>query len=202
MIKNIIFDFGDVFIDLDKSATLKALQHLGKITLSDDLQHHNNRYEVGEITTSEFINHYKSILPNTTAKQLIEAWNAILIDFPIHRLHFIQQLALEKKYRLILLSNTNELHIDWIKNNISFYSEFKECFDAFYLSHEIHLRKPTLDIYRYVLKQHQLIPSETLFIDDTKTNTDAAKSIGIHTWNNDPKKEDVVNLFTSKSHLF
>ena len=202
MIKTIIFDFGDVFIDLDKPATLKALQQIGDFELTEDIQNANNLYETGRIDTPEFLNTYSSVLPKATNQQLTTAWNAILIGFPEHRLNFIKQLAKNKKYTLILLSNTNKLHIDWIKKNISFYQEFKQCFDAFYLSHEIHLRKPNRDIYNYVLNQHQLIPSEVLFIDDTKVNTDAAKNLGIQVWNNNPEKDDITNLFTIKSDLF
>ena len=100
------------------------------------------------------------------------------------------------------MSNTNESHINWIKEHISFYQDFKSCFDAFYLSHEIHLRKPNEDIFKFVLEKHQLHPSETLFIDDTIANTKTAKQLGIHVWNNNPRTEDIVNLFTIKPDLF
>ncbi|WP_298541063.1 HAD family phosphatase [uncultured Aquimarina sp.] len=202
MIKTIIFDFGDVFINLDKPATLKELSKLGISSLTKELEHINESYETGNITTVEFINYYKKLLPNSTERQLIDAWNAILKDFPKHRLEFIQKLATEKNYKLILLSNTNELHIDWIKEHVSFYYEFKSCFDTFYLSHEINLRKPNLDIFQFVINNHQLNPSETLFIDDTFDNTNAAKQLGINIWNNNPETEDITNLFTIKSDLF
>ncbi|WP_025740005.1 HAD family hydrolase [Aquimarina pacifica] len=203
MINTIIFDFGDVFINLDKSATEKRLTQLG---LNNQLANHQKKidqqYEVGNMTTTEFIKNYQKLLPNTSEKEIKNAWNAILSDFPLHRLEFIEKLADEKKYKLILLSNTNELHIDWIKQHVAFYSKFKSCFDSFYLSHEINLRKPDSNIFEFVLKQHQLIPSETLFIDDTKENTDTASSLGIHTWNNDPKTDDITELFITKSDLF
>ncbi|WP_299248306.1 HAD family phosphatase [uncultured Aquimarina sp.] len=202
MIKTIIFDFGDVFINLDKPATLKELSKLGISSLTKELEHINESYETGNITTVEFINYYKKLLPNSTERQLIDAWNAILKDFPKHRLEFIQKLATEKNYKLILLSNTNELHIDWIKEHVSFYYEFKSCFDTFYLSHEINIRKPNLDIFQFVINNHQLNPSETLFIDDTFDNTNAAKQLGINIWNNNPETEDITNLFTIKSDLF
>lgn len=101
-----------------------------------------------------------------------------------------------------MLSNTNEIHIDWIKENVSFFDEFKSYFDAFYLSHEINFRKPDAEIYEFVLKNHDLKPGECLFIDDTKENTDAAEALGIHTWNIDPTKEDVIELFKAKKELF
>ncbi len=196
MIKTIIFDFGDVFINLDKSATLREFSKFGDFRLTSELQEIHNLYEIGQLSTQEFIKNHQAILPEATEKQLTDGWNAILLDFPKHRLGFIQDLASKQKYKLILLSNTNELHIDWIKKNIPFYSVFKSCFDSFYLSHEIHLRKPNVDIFEFVLKQHQIQPGETFFIDDTKENTDIASKLGIHTWNNNPKTEDITNLFT------
>ena len=75
------------------------------------------------------------------------------------------------------------------------YERFKSCFDQFYLSHEIHFRKPDASIYEFVLEQNQLKACDCFFVDDTKENTEAAAQLGIHTWNNNPVKEDVVNLF-------
>jgi len=100
------------------------------------------------------------------------------------------------------LSNTNKLHIDWIKDKVEFYDDFKNQFHVFYLSHEINLRKPNANIYEFVLLENNLKPEECLFIDDTKENTDSASKLGIHTWNINPTTEDVVNLFTINNHLF
>ncbi|GGX28666.1 HAD family hydrolase [Aquimarina muelleri] len=202
MIKTIIFDFGDVFINLDKPATEKAFFKLKNISFATETKKITKHYETGIISTPEFINNFKTVIPEASENQIIDAWNAILLDFPKHRLEFLKKLATEKQYKLILLSNTNELHINWIKNHISFYPVFKSCFDAFYLSHEINLRKPEIDIFKFVLKEHQLNPEETLFIDDTKENTNAAATLKIHTWNNNPKTEDIIDLFTIKSDLF
>ncbi len=202
MIKNIIFDFGDVFLNLDKTATLKELSKLGDFPIPSRIQEINNLYEIGKISTTEFLENYQKMFPNASTQNLIEAWNAILLDFPKYRLDFLQDLALKQDYKLILLSNTNELHINWVKENISFYETFKSCFDSFYLSHEIHLRKPNSDIFEFVLEQHKITTNHTIFIDDTKENTDSAAKLGIHTWNNNPKTEDITNLFTIKSDLF
>lgn len=203
MIKNIIFDFGDVFINLNKSATPKALQQLGYDITNHPLQAIDEQYEMGKMSTDTFLQNYLHHLPSVTKEQLISAWNAILIDFPVYRFKFMQEkVAQAKNYKLIMLSNTNDLHINWVKNNVPFYEEFKNLFDAFYLSHEIHYRKPNKDIFQFVLDENQLIPEETLFIDDTTANTNTAQSLGINIWNNDPKKEDVIELFELKSNLF
>lgn len=202
MITTIIFDFGDVFINLDKPATEKELKKLGLSSISKELSDFNKLYEIGKVTTSDFIDHYHEIIPNTTKERIVFAWNAILKDFPEKRLDFIKKLSNEKKYKLLLLSNTNELHINWIQENISFYNDFKSCFDSFYLSHEINLRKPDSDIFQYVLKEHKLTAEQTLFIDDTEENTIAAQGLGIKVWNNNPATEDITELFSIKSDIF
>ena len=75
------------------------------------------------------------------------------------------------------------------------YLRFKNCFDQFYLSHEIKLRKPDYPIYEFVLRENNLNAKQCFFIDDTKENTDIAHKLGINIWNNDPKNEDVTSLF-------
>ena len=203
MIKNLIFDFGDVFLDLDKSGAMQnALDIFGIDTLTEDMFNMNFQYEKGLVTTSEFIGFYCDYFSHISRQDLIDIWNYVLKEFPIHKLNFLEQLSKANNYKLILLSNTNELHIDWVKQNVSFYEEFKNYFDKFYLSHEINLRKPDKEIFEFVLQENNLIAEESLFVDDTKENTDAANLLGMHTWNIDETKEDVVNLFTINKHLF
>jgi FMN phosphatase YigB (HAD superfamily) len=95
------------------------------------------------------------------------------------------------------------MHIKWIQNDwgSELYEAFKSCFEQFYLSHEIHFRKPNLDIYQFVLQENKLKAEETFFIDDTLENTMAAEKLGIQTWNLIPGKEDVVDLLTRKEFI-
>ncbi|MEF3079266.1 HAD family hydrolase [Winogradskyella poriferorum] len=203
MIDTLIFDFGDVFINLDKQGAMQNALNLFKLdTFEEDMTNTNILYEVGKISTEEFIAFYSSKFPHLTKQQLIDAWNFILRDFPKYRLEFLQQLAKEQRYKLILLSNTNDMHIDFIKSNVSFYEDFKSCFDQFYLSQEIHLRKPNRDIFDYVLESNNLKPEQCFFVDDTKDNTDTAKSLGIEVWNIDETREDIINLFNLNSTYF
>jgi len=202
MITTIIFDFGNVFINLDKEGAMQNALALFEIEeLSEDLIAVNTLYEQGLLSTDEFLAFYLENFPKLSKKNIIDAWNYIICDFPPKRLAFIEKLAKEKKYNLILLSNTNELHIDCIKKHVSFYDDFKALFNKFYLSHEIMLRKPSTDIFKFVLKQNNLKAKECLFIDDTKENTETAAKLGFNVWNNNPKTEDVVDLFTTKNNL-
>ena len=203
MIKTIIFDFGNVFINLDIEGAIENIFNKFEIdTLSEEMMAFNSFYEQGLISTEEFIEFYAENFPNIESYEIIDIWNFMLKDFPKHRLDFIKQLKATSKYKLILLSNTNDLHIDWVKKHVPFYEEFKNCFDAFYLSHEINLRKPNHDIFDFVLNENKLIANECLFIDDIKANCDSAKSLGIETWHINPKTEDISNLFEIKRSLF
>lgn len=203
MIKTIIFDFGDVFINLDKEGAMQRALNLFELNeFSKDIIAVNSLYEQGLISTEEFLEFYLANFPNLSHEEILDAWQFILRDFPKHRFEFIKQLASDNKYRLILLSNTNELHINHIQEHVSFFEDFKKCFDEFYLSHEINLRKPNSDIYEFVLSTNNLSANETLFIDDTEENILTASKLGIHTWHINPTTHDIVNLFSEKSDLF
>jgi HAD superfamily hydrolase (TIGR01509 family) len=203
MIKTIIFDFGNVFIDLDIEGAIKhTFDTLNIESLSEEMIGFNAFYEQGLISTEEFIEFYTENFPKLSEEELIDVWNFMLKDFPKHRLDFLKQLKTEGKYKFILLSNTNELHINWIEKHISFYEDFKNCFDAFYLSHEIHLRKPNKDIFEFVLKENDLNANESLLIDDNKDNIQTASDLGLKTWHITPLEEDVSKLFEIKNDLF
>ena len=132
MIKTIIFDFGNVFVNLDIEGAIKHTFDTFKIdSFSEEMIAFNSLYEQGLISTEEFIEFYAENFPKISEEELISIWNFMLKDFPKHRLEFLQELKEDANYKLILLSNTNELHIDWIKRNISFYEVFKNCFDRF-----------------------------------------------------------------------
>jgi len=202
MIKTILFDFGDVFINLDKEGTNRKLKEMNIEDLPESILAKNRDYEQGFVTSDEISEHYSTHFPNLGKEDFLDSWNSMILEFPEYRFRFIQKLAREKDYQLILLSNTNENHISYIENNVPFFKEFKECFEAFYLSHEMGLRKPHPEIFEYILKQHKLKAENCLFIDDTLENTEAAKKLGFHVWNIEPTREDVIDLFTTKKELF
>lgn len=200
MIKNLILDFGDIFINLDKTATPKAMSKFGYTQTSPKLEKLFNTYEKGLISSKQFLETTRSLFPNATEQDLIDAWNAILLDFPNYRLEFLEQLVKENEYRLFLLSNTNDIHIEYVKAVMGRekFNRFKNAFEVFYLSYEMKMRKPDAEIFEFVLKENQLNAHETLFVDDTKENTDTAASLGIHVWNLQVGKEDFIEL---KKHL-
>lgn len=203
MIKTLIFDFGNIFINLDiESAYKHALEMFEIEALSEETISFNSLYEQGLISTDEFLEFYTENFQKLSNEKLIAIWNFLLKDFPEYRLDFLKELKSKSKYKIILLSNTNELHIDYIKENVSFFEAFKNCFDAFYLSHEINLVKPNQDIFEFVLKENKLKAEECLFIDDNEDNINTANTMKFNTWHLNPETEDVINLFETKKHLF
>lgn len=198
MINAIIFDFGDVFINLDKLALEKSFRDLGLKEWYPDLDQLNKRFEVGKCTELEFIEGFQKYLPQTSIHDIRKAWNSVLGKFPLHRLEFLQ--SLKGKYRLFLLSNTDEMHISHFEHRegMSFTRDFYNCFDKIYFSYEMGIRKPDVEVFKLLINKHELSPKRTLFIDDRKDNTDAAASLRIEVWHLQVGQEDVTDLFAKK----
>ncbi|WP_445454056.1 HAD family hydrolase [Flavobacterium sp. 25HG05S-40] len=198
MINAIIFDFGDVFINLRKEQSLVEFQKLGLNGPNEDLLAHNDLFEKGKINELEFINCFTKYIPNASVEEITKAWNSVIGDFPLYRLEFLQMLA--GKYRLFLLTNTDSIHIERFEHKVgmSFYSDFYRCFEKVYYSYEMGMRKPDPEIFNTILRKHDLSPKRTLFVDDKKENTDVAASLGLYVWNLQVGQEDVVDLFEKK----
>ncbi|RUA18622.1 MAG: HAD family phosphatase [Flavobacteriia bacterium] len=200
MIKNIIFDFGDVLINLDKRATAMAMVKYGFQGITPTLDRLFKDYEKGVVDSPSFLGKVSALFPDVGMEQLTSAWNAILLDFPEHRLEFLENLAQENEYRLFLLSNTNDLHMECVREQMGMerFNRFKNAFEVFYLSYEMGMRKPDAEIFEFVLEENNLTATETLFVDDVKENTDAAALLGINVWNLRVGQEDITQL---KSYL-
>ncbi|NMH24391.1 HAD family hydrolase [Flavobacterium solisilvae] len=200
MINAIIFDFGDIFINLEKEKSIEEFKKLGLNGPNEELIAKNDSFEKGQITELQFIESFQKFIPNASLEEIIKAWNSIIGDFPLYRLEFLQMLS--TRYRLFLLTNTDSIHINRFEHKVgmSFYTDFYRCFEKVYYSYEMGMRKPQPEIFTTILNKHDLSPKRTLFVDDKKENTDAAEALGIHVWNLQVGKEDVVNLFDQK-HL-
>ena len=196
MIKNLIFDFGDVFINLDKGIVPSGILNYGKSPESPELIEIAARYEKGALSSENFVSTVCSILEENRPEIIIKLWNSMIKDFPEERLSFIEKLKESRRYRMFLLSNTNELHIKYVEEvmGASRYQRFKNCFEEFYLSHEIGMRKPDSEIFKFVLDSNYLEAQETLFIDDTLEHIVSAGKIGIHTWHLQVGQETVLKL--------
>ncbi len=183
-IKNIIFDFGRVLLNIDPLQTQKGLMQLGY--RPDDASKGAKddqvviKLETGEISSEEFIDAViKVVNEGATGEKIIEIWNAMLLDFPVAHVETLKKLR--EDYNLYLLSNSNQIHYDsYIKTFREAHSfDLADLFDKMWFSFQVGMIKPDPAIFRYVLDDGGLKPGETLFIDDTLVHVEAARSAGM-----------------------
>ena len=160
MINTIIFDFGDIFVNLEKDTSLNEFKKLGLNGPNQELLEMNDLFEKGKITELQFIEGFQKHIPNADVLDIRKAWNSIIGDFPLYRLEFLQMLS--QKYRLFLLTNTDAIHISRFEHmaGISFFSDFYQCFEKVYYSFEMGMRKPDPNIFNFILKKHDLSPKQ------------------------------------------
>ncbi|OFY49632.1 MAG: hypothetical protein A2W85_07135 [Bacteroidetes bacterium GWF2_41_31] len=188
-IKNIIFDFGGVILDIDPQLTINEFINLGlkdpeKLLTSGFMEDIAAKFERGILTPEVFRAKLRSFLQvDATDQQLDEAWNALLFDIPSERIAVIEQV--KKHYLTLLLSNSNEIHYDLFVRDLQLrfgYREFDELFHKAYFSFDLHLSKPNPEVYEFVINQHDLDPGKTLFIDDWEDNIEVAQQLGFKTY--------------------
>ena len=203
-IKNILFDLGGVLYHIDYNLTIKAFEKLGVKEFHKHFsqQQQNNlfdRLETGRVSPEKFFEEMKVLLPNCTKKQIIDAWNALLLDIPQENIRLLKKLS--KKYKLYLLSNTNSIHIERINEQL--YEKYglknlNPLFDSVFLSHEIGMRKPNTETFEYILDEAGIDARETLFIEDSIQHIESANIVGIQTrlWKSNKPLSD---LFPDKA---
>ena len=155
------------------------------------------KYERGEISTPDFLETVRhAAQPPISAEAVVEAWNSIFLEMPAEHFDFL--LRLRQNFRVFLLSNINDLHARWIDQYLvekhGIHDFRQRFFEKTYYSHEIGMRKPDPEIFRFVLHDANLRAPETFFVDDLKINVAAAESVGIRgIWHREG--DDVLQLF-------
>jgi len=152
MINTIIFDFGDIFVNLNKQETIDEFKKLGLDGPNADLVKLNTQFEKGHISENDFVNGFKKYIPKASDNEIRNAWNTVIGEFPLYRLEFLQMLV--GKYKMFLLTNTDSIHIDYFEQKVgeSFSRDFYQCFEKVYYSYEMGKRKPEIEIYTELLK--------------------------------------------------
>jgi len=201
-IKNIIFDLGGVIINIDYNITIEKFKLLG-IKNFDNLYTQLRQdpwfdlYDKGGISSDQFVSIIKKYLPSDVSpEQIIDAWNAMLLDFPPERADLLRKL--KTKYRTFILSNTNELHIDYYFSLLEKWygiSDMSPFFEKQYYSYLMGKRKPDAEIFEFVLQDSRLNPRETLFIDDSIQNVNAAAGCKIVAYHLQPP-ETIMDIFS------
>lgn len=180
-IKNIVLDFGCVLVDLDKQRAVDAFNSIGAPEIAayiDDCKQEDlfHELEIGDITLDEFCDKVREKCPRCHAsnQEICDAWDALLLGIPDRRIEAIRCLA--KRYRMFVLSNTNWLHWRWAEEK-----GIPELVERVFLSCDMHLIKPDVEIFRRMLDEGGLKAEETLFVDDSAANCRGAEAVGIRT---------------------
>jgi glucose-1-phosphatase len=193
-IKNIIFDLGGVIINIDYNKTINAFIKLGMSNVTGVFSQASqnktfDKLDKGEISNQEFYAKIKPLFPKPISEQEMEtAWNAMLLDIPPRRIALLKEL--KKKYKLFLLSNTNDIHFPVFQTQLKKQEGLflEDLFNNTYYSHKIGMRKPDKEVFQLILKENNIFGEETLFIDDSEQHIVGAKKLGIktlHLVNND-----------------
>lgn len=186
--KNILFDLGGIFLNIDYQKTEQAFVDLGVKNFGQlfSQQFSNTLFEsleTGKITPEDFYEAFrKETNMNLSNDAIQDAWNAMLLDFPKERLQWLENIS--DQYPVYLFSNTNIIHYQsFILNFEQDFPQkpFNDYFRKAYYSHELGLRKPYPHSYLKIMELENLDPKETLFIDDTPKNIEGAKQAGLQT---------------------
>ncbi|HUR32050.1 MAG TPA: HAD family hydrolase [Saprospiraceae bacterium] len=191
--KTLLFDLGNVIIDLDINKAFESLQQLCKRDANQSkIDNVIQKYECGQVSTEIFINTLLSqSYSDVQALDIIEAWNSMLLGIPDKRLRMLREL--KQIYNVYLLSNTNWLHLEWVHRYMKtahgvddFENEF---FHKAYYSHVVGDRKPKPSLFQYVIKDAALYPEETLYMDDVQENINTAINLRFQTYLVKPGEE-------------
>ncbi|MFA6924106.1 MAG: HAD family phosphatase [Bacteroidales bacterium] len=211
IIRNIIFDLGNVILNVDVKSTVNAFNLLAK----KDVNFENiaakfkeekvfDLIDANKISNSELRIILRKYLRNNISDSAIDkAWCAMLKNIPLGKFNFLKKN--KKKYRTFLLSNTCELHHKCYTKYVQ--KEFglnllDDLFEKAYYSFKIGITKPNPEIFKLVLNENNLISEETLFIDDVEVNTEAACKLGIkgYLYKENEEFENIIEKISNIEH--
>ena len=184
--ETIIFDLGEVIIDLDSKRVIDQFQKYSDKSAEDIIRLISKSqdlidYEVGKMTDAEFCQVVNELLSIELSQASFEAiWNSFLGTIKLDKLYLM--LALKEKFNVLILSNTNAIHQSAFDRRVGELIPSKTMADMVhkaYYSHELGLRKPDPHIYQKVIDLQNLNPAKTIFFDDRLENITAAQASGI-----------------------
>lgn len=190
-VENIVFDFGNVLVDVDHKKIFFAFEQLGIVVDKTAVQANEGLIadlETGRIGVGEFCNALRdmSSRDGLTDEEILNGWNSSLKEYDYRRFELLNQLK-QSGYKIFLLSNINRPHRELLERRFEdgnpFGRSFKSFFDKVYYSDELGMRKPNEDIYKYAQQDGELEPQRTLFIDDLAVNLVVPSRLGWHTHN-------------------
>lgn len=187
MIKNLLFDLGGVIMDIRRLNCVASFERLGMKNADSFLGEYSQKgpflqLEEGAISEEEFRTAVRALIDGEVSDEQIDsAFCDFLVGIPKYRLEQLRQL--KKSYNIYMLSNTNS--IMWRSRIAEDFRqeglEREDYFDGIVTSFEAQSIKPDAKIFHTVVEKLGINPDETLFLDDSQKNLDAAAQLGFHT---------------------
>ena len=198
-IETILLDLGGVLLNVSYESTVAAFRENGvenfdALYTKAKQDHLFDQFETGAISADDFRNEVRNRTGIALSDEAInDCWNAILGNLPQERIELIE--SLKTRYQVLLLSNTNAIHVEAFSRLIheeNGIENFKALFHGAHYSNELGMRKPNSDVFKFVLDQHNALPASTLFIDDTLHHVEGSITAGLSGFHLDLGKEDIV----------
>ena len=178
-IKALLFDMGNVLLFFNAKISSKAFseatglseEEIWELFFISELE---RRYTRGEVSSKDFYEKVNQYFPKKVNYETFSRlWNEIFVE----NLEMDELLGkLKKRYPLYMISNTNDLHFEYIKQNF----RITKHFTGFFPSHTVGHRKPSHAMFHHVLKEIKLKPEETVFVDDISEFVESARQLGIN----------------------
>lgn len=200
-IRNVIFDLGGVLVELDIERCKAAFVRLGMPQVAQLVDPYHpaamiGRLEKGEIGFHEACDEMRRLAgrPKVTDAQIADAYAAFLTDVPVRNLRLIDALR-GRGLKTYVLSNNNPASMEVIRRMFTADGRtMDDYFDRIFLSYEMHALKPSEEIFRRMIDQSGMRPEESLFIDDSERNVNAARALGFAVYRPE-QGEDFAHLF-------
>ena len=179
MIEVVYFDLGKVIVDFDHSRAARELMKVTSLSLKEAMAVLSDgdlvsEYETGRLSSQE---HYRKVCRRlqmeVSIEKFRELWGSMFLPEPLLSESFLQDL--KKRYRLMLLSNTNEIHFDFVIQNYPILRMIEERL----LSYQAGCMKPEARIFELAIKKAGVAPENIFFTDDRPENIEAAQRAGI-----------------------
>ena len=210
MIKNLIFDLGGVIVPLNRIACLRAFDEIvgykdfGEVLNSYRQIGFFEKFENGEISAKKFrqIIRINASPIKDGQKRVIKdreidySLNRFLCDIPQDKIETL--LFFQGEYRMFLLSNTNPIGMSRVRELFKDKGyKIEELFEILFLSYKMKCGKPSDKIFNDMAKKAKIMPEESLFIDDSLANIEAANRLGYNTIHYNTK-DDLYKVVTKK----
>jgi FMN phosphatase YigB (HAD superfamily) len=207
--RNLIFDLGNVIIDIDYARPIAGFQqlvapgsgfHFESIVSYQAQLRLFDLFETGRLSEEEFRSEIRKFLkPEVSDQEIDGIWNSILVAYPVVKFELL--LRLKERYRILALSNTNSIHaaaLDVAARQKLGAQRFSDFFHQVYYSHLLGFRKPEKAIYEHVATLENLNPAETFFVDDKQENVQAALDLGWQAYHL-TERDKLIQLLTELS---